>query len=801
MGYWSIILPEAATNLITNPSFETNTTGWAASGTNTIASSTAEAKFGGYSLKATYQDTATLASYAATLTASTTYYLSCYIYVPTNWDGGNIRLNSSDYASASATYNTIYTDGTSSKDRWLYIETKLEIDSDAVGSITIDTTSAPTAGRFIYIDAVQCEANSSYATTYIDGDQDGCKWTGTEHGSTSSRDAQSRAGGQVYDLDDYGFYVTELTGFGMANVEPQVRSRALIPGAEYSGYRVPERQFALVGELEGSSWSNLHAKRQALIDAIKPDKVKGAQPFIMRYTGADDERPLEITCVYLGGLEFGQHTGFGEKIGLRIAAYDPFFYEIGNDVAHLTIPSALAVKYVIGKINGVWNDLGPPDAPGSYTSLTVMGIDSEYLYIAGAFTNWDNNADADNVARYNKSSGTWSALGATPMNSGISSFIDDPTGDLYVGGNFTDAGGDGDADYICKWDGSAFSALASGGTDTVTALALGQDGILYFGGDFTNWDAIAEADCIASWDGSSYAALGNGLPGWPTDLEIHPLNGDLYAITNTADYGLHIWDGTTWGGPGSSVFNASPRTMAFDNSGRLYIGGSFTTANSVSCNYIAMWNGSTFMPLGDGFDSTVRKVLWVDGYLYASGQFANSGDLSLPNRIARWNGSTWERIDINLPSGSGATYTMINDGNDLYLSFHAADDAYPSSKTTITNNGTGKAYPKFYIKRSGGTGVTISWIKNETTGDSINLDYSLQDEETLILDLSPNNRTCISSYYGSVWRAIMRSSDLASFCLLPGDNDITLLIEEEGSPTTTCYMTWRNTHWSSDGVA
>ena len=216
MGYWNAILPEAGTNLITNPSFETNTTGWDTGGTNVIAQSGTEAKFGAYSLKSTYKDNTILADFALTLTVSTTYHLSCWVYVPSGWDGGNIRIEGNeDYVGLANTYNHIYTEGTSTEGIWIYCETKLVIAADAIGEIHIRATDAPAVDKFIYIDAVQVEANASYATTYIDGDQGGCRWAGAEHGSTSSREAQSRTGGRVYDLDDCAFYVSELLGFGM----------------------------------------------------------------------------------------------------------------------------------------------------------------------------------------------------------------------------------------------------------------------------------------------------------------------------------------------------------------------------------------------------------------------------------------------------------------------------------------------------------------------------------------------------------------------------------------------------------
>jgi hypothetical protein len=55
---------------------------------------------------------------------------------------------------------------------------------------------------------------------------------------------------------------------------------------------------------------------------------------------------------------------------------------------------------------------------------------------------------------------------------------------LYAGGQFTAAGGVA-ANYIAKWDGSAWSALGSGTDGAVLALAADGAGHLFVGGDFS----------------------------------------------------------------------------------------------------------------------------------------------------------------------------------------------------------------------------------------------------------------------------------------------------------------------------
>jgi hypothetical protein len=78
-------------------------------------------------------------------------------------------------------------------------------------------------------------------------------------------------------------------------------------------------------------------------------------------------------------------------------------------------------------------------------------------------------------------------------------------GELYVGGKFTTAGGVS-ASNIAKWNGTAWSALGSGitGSNTgsnsqVTSMAV-YNGELYVGGDFTTAGGVS-ANYIAKWNG------------------------------------------------------------------------------------------------------------------------------------------------------------------------------------------------------------------------------------------------------------------------------------------------------------
>jgi hypothetical protein len=93
------------------------------------------------------------------------------------------------------------------------------------------------------------------------------------------------------------------------------------------------------------------------------------------------------------------------------------------------------------------------------------------------------------------SDANWISMGIFPgVDQVVKAAVVDSSGNLYVGGSFTTAGGVS-ANYVAQWNGSSWSALGSGMSDEVLALAV-SGSTLYAGGDFTT----------AGGKGSAYAA-------------------------------------------------------------------------------------------------------------------------------------------------------------------------------------------------------------------------------------------------------------------------------------------------------
>jgi len=240
--------------------------------------------------------------------------------------------------------------------------------------------------------------------------------------------------------------------------------------------------------------------------------------------------------------------------------------------------------------------------------------------------------------------------------------------DLYVGGNFTQAGGIA-ANHVAKWNGTSWSSLGMGAANGVAGgigenapyvsnLAIsGSD--LYVGGRFTQAGGIA-ANHMAKWNGTSWSSLGMGAA-----------NGVASGIGGIAPYvsGLAI--------SGSD----------------LYVGGTFTEAGGIAAKRVAKWNGTSWSSLGTGPANGVNFtvfVLAVSGSdLYMGGWFLQAGGVAA-NRVAKWNGTNWSSL------GTGVTImsTMRDDASVRALALRGTD-VYVGGRFTQAG-GVGANYVAYY---------------------------------------------------------------------------------------------------------
>lgn len=239
------------------------------------------------------------------------------------------------------------------------------------------------------------------------------------------------------------------------------------------------------------------------------------------------------------------------------------------------------------------------------------------------------------------------------------------TGELYVGGSFTDAAGIADADYIARFDGISWRALSgpTGGlqatfSSRVASLQFDAAGNLFAGGQFINAGGIAAADYLAKWDGTTWSSVSDT-----------PLNGRVNSIAISAENYLYVGGaftgaggvsganyiavlmGRNWNKCGTSTLNNVVTAVRLSNNGNLYIGGNFTDVAGVStADFVVVLRSADWEVIGSGLpDPSITSVflalddtsdtdkLFVGGYFW--------GGVKL-QALSSFDGSIWSRVDL-----------------------------------------------------------------------------------------------------------------------------------------------------------
>lgn len=337
-----LIYPCVATNLFTNPSFENDLTGWTQVGT--WASYTTDAWVGAKAAQCTALDTGVGSVYMSVTLTAATHWIQAMIK---RSGGGAVSNSIALIKKGGSTVN--FSSITHIQDGWYHCVGSTTTGAGAT-NIGITVLEAD-----VVIDALMVETNTLW-TTYLDGDLIGWRdidgdddttgyaWSGTAHASTSTRHAQERSGGWVYDLEDLGVQVVNgFNGWGAPDPQHQIEAYALLPGAQYKGRRIPERVIDLPLTFYGADLETWHDNRLLLTDAVSVDLVEPNQPFTFRYSVGTTPKWLQIDGRYAGGLPGSTPNKTIEGANLRILAVNPYWRRLKQEVTSLTVNTPTAI--------------------------------------------------------------------------------------------------------------------------------------------------------------------------------------------------------------------------------------------------------------------------------------------------------------------------------------------------------------------------------------------------------------------------------------------------------------------------
>lgn len=817
MVKFSILVPDATLNYVKNPALRYDATGWNAQG-STITRSLEQARFGIASLKVITNASANREGCFYRVNSLTNISepitVSCYVR-----GAGKVRLR----VIANPTGTERVSEGVFLRsDRW----TRLSVTGRSIGSndvrLYVETDEGSAKARTFYVDGAQME-RKAYPTTYCDGDQEKCRWNGTYHGSTSQRNAYTRAGGRWIQLageerEAEDLYMTAVGGLGVAPIQNNVQSFALEPGGYMQNVKINSRVITLAffskhydqnSRNQTVTLSALHQLRQFLIDVVKPDKTAGNEEIWFEYQ--DGDKPLYFKARYDGGLEgeWDVRNQWINSFPLRLLCTSPMIYEDSQDAASLDFQDMSGavglniVQEVMGRIDGRWsgmnggmnNDvdklaLGPDGKIYAIGRFTFINGPS-YITPAGGIAYWDGEA--------------WTSA-ATNISLGgrLYSIAVAPNGYVYVCGDFTSIGGVA-ANNIAYWNGSAWNAMGTGLNSFGRVVRVAPNGDVYAGGEFTTAGGIA-CTYIARWDGFQWRRVGQfgGMNQFVLAIAISIDGSVIYiggAFTDQNGFAANAmlrvasYNTTTglFSAMGSGV-NNKVYALCLTPSNILYAGGIFTASGSGTINRIGYWNGSSWIAMGTGVNSDVNDIqAFSDSSILIVGLFTTAGG-KFANGAVLWNGSTFFNLDMRIELTSSPT-SLVNGA----LIDRSTDDIYmggdilriiSSGQTILDYPGASETRPILYIKGP----CNVYWIENQTTGKRMNLDLTVQNTEEVFID--PARGLFYSFGRGNLLYTLLPGSDFRNFTLVPGENKLAIFGTNDVGAIMQIY--YAPVHWSVD---
>lgn len=407
--------------------------------------------------------------------------------------------------------------------------------------------------------------------------------------------------------------------------------------------------------------------------------------------------------------------------------------------------------------------------------------------------------------------------GAPGMNNSVTSLVTFHDGSgttkLYAGGIFSTAGGVA-AQGVAMWNGSAWSPLGSGMNGMVESLAIFDDGAgggpaLYAGGSFTIAGDVA-ANYVARWNGTAWQPLGSGM-----NWEVRALAAfddgrgggpALYAAGafDTAGgvtaHSIARWNGTGWsslGGGANNGMNNAINALAVVGNGAgggssLYATGHFTTAGGVAANRVARWNGLTWSPLSSGLNGNGHALAAVDDgsgpALYAGGLFTTAGGTAA-NRVARWNGTSWSALGAGMADGGVYSLSSVIGPGGGHLLCAGGD-------FTVAGGGSANRIATW----NGNAWTALGAGVDNAVLAVVAFDGSLSDEPAIVAGghfVSAGGGTArhIAAWSGAAWSALGRGLESPVGALTVFDDG------QGGGPAVYAAVTTATTQGPANNVA
>lgn len=411
------------------------------------------------------------------------------------------------------------------------------------------TEMADSLGRLshFYTDMWQCENRPYMTQNFIgqsklhthDNTPGAYSWWGVPHYSESVRTDKAYESGKIIDLSSLGFKLTGIAGLGVNPINTVINPIAS-GGGIYEGSTSAIRIFTLIGRFYGTDLQDILTKRRDLYELIRPNGRNGNdQPTTLMFRIWDCAKktwtgqPLFIYCRYTSGLEGALDSETSEDITITFTSEDPYIYSSyvkRYEIVPKMLRSQLAEDtlkvspiFMLRDGDGVWTQLNmrldDPTGLGKHGDLCVVeniipdGTGGYYVY--GTFDTVvykGVRTTVNKIFRYNKDADTILALGSGASvgvpDGEIHRVIVAPSGDAFVVGSFTSAGGVANTHCIAKYvpGANAWHSVSS------SILPFAGRGPRIFDVEYNNDDNIYVSGIFADIGGAADAWLLDALP-------------------------------------------------------------------------------------------------------------------------------------------------------------------------------------------------------------------------------------------------------------------------------------------------
>jgi len=249
---------------------------------------------------------------------------------------------------------------------------------------------------------------------------------------------------------------------------------------------------------------------------------------------------------------------------------------------------------------------------------------------------------------------------------------------VFIGGNFKKAGNVSFTRHIAQWHAGKYTPLGYGLDGPVSALSVDRR-FLYVGGSFSRafqsstsivrsgpilkWDLLQSMylpliSCGQSSTFSGYLPVSSGIVSsiylreggvvfagrFSSVCTEHA--GNIAFVSGLGD--INLFDGGVSGGHISSLGSVGSD---------LYVGGSFTSAGSVSTRGIVRWDGSSWNALGGGLArGSVQAIAVMGSTVFVAGNFDSvDGGRLVASGVAAWENCKWIVVGRGL---SGTVHSL-----------------------------------------------------------------------------------------------------------------------------------------------